>query len=54
MGNIKGAFNDVGILRKFWKAARAYRLYEYDVYMNDILSVDQRAYNYIDAIGRQN
>lgn len=52
--NIKVAFNDIGILRKIWKAAWAYRPYEYDVYMNDILSVDQCAYNYIDAIGRQN
>ena len=33
---------------------RAYRPYEYDVCMNDILSVDKHAYNYIDTIGHQN
>lgn len=51
--NIKAAFNDVGILRKLWKAARAYRPYKYDVYMNDILSVDELAYTYIEAIEHQ-
>lgn len=43
----------IGVFRKFWKDVLAYRPYEYDVYMNDILSVDQHTYNYIEAIERQ-
>lgn len=52
--NIKPAFNNLVILSKFWKACRACRPYEYDVYMNDIRSIDEHAYNYIEATGRQN
>ena len=51
--NIKAAFNDHGIIRKFWSAARAYRHCEYDACMDHIKSVDGRAYNYIYEIGRQ-
>ena len=51
--NIKVSFNDHGIVRTFWKAARAYRPNEYDVYMNDIRSVDEHAFQYIGAIGHQ-
>ena len=51
--NIKAAFNDHGIIRKFWSAARAYRPCEYDACMDHIKSVDERAYNYIHVIGHQ-
>lgn len=47
--NIKPSFNDMGILNKFWKAVRSYRPYKYDVFMNDIWSINERAYNYIEA-----
>lgn len=43
--NIKSAFNDHGIVRKSWKGTQAYRPYEYEVYMNDIRSVDDCAFH---------
>ena len=51
--NIKAAFNNHGIIKKFWSAARAYRPCEYDACMDHIKSVDERVYNYIHAIGCQ-
>ena len=51
--NIKAAFNNHDIIRKFWKTARAYRPYEYEVYMNEIRSVDERAFQHITLIGCQ-
>ncbi|RWR87935.1 hypothetical protein CKAN_01689900 [Cinnamomum micranthum f. kanehirae] len=51
--NIKSVFSDFAIVMKFWRAAKAYRPCEFEACMNDILVVDQGAYNYINAIGKE-
>ena len=51
--NVKGNFKDDAVVRKLWFAAKSYRPFEYEVYMNDIRAVDELTYNYIHAIGKE-
>ena len=50
---IRERFKDDGICRKFWNAAHAFRPCEYERHMNDIRTVNERAYKYIEDIGKQ-
>ena len=51
--NVKEIFKDDAIVKKSWFAAKSYRPCEYEAYMNDIRVVDELAYNYIHAIGKE-